>query len=177
MKGRSTRTSSRPSTDKITVQNPKSLEHSVLRDALLPSLLASLSKNVKSDYPQRVFEIGRVYARSKGEVSESWHLGCLVAHSQSSFTEAKMYLESVCRIMAGREMSAAEGQHWAFSTGRCAIAKVGRVELGHVGEMRPEVIDAFGLGVPVSGFEFDLTRLYELLKYEQAPFRDRRLSF
>ena len=154
----------RPSADKISVQNPKSLEHSVLRDALLPSLLSSLSKNVKSDYPQRIFEIGRVYNRSKGEVAESWHLGCLVAHSQSSFTEAKMYLESVCRIMAGKEMSASEARHWAFSAGRCAAAKVGRVDLGHVGEVKPEVIDAFGLGVAVSGFEVDLTRLYELLK-------------
>jgi phenylalanyl-tRNA synthetase beta chain len=154
----------RPSADKVTVLNPKSLEHSTLRDALIPTLMASLSKNVKSDYPQRVFEIGRVYARSKGEVSEAWHLGCLVAHSQSSFTEAKMYLESVSRLMAGKEVSAVEGQHWAFAPGRCAAAMVGRVNLGHVGEVRPEAIDAFGLGVPVSGFEIDLSRLYELLK-------------
>ena len=154
----------RPSSEKVAVHNPKSLEHSVLRDALIPTLMASLSKNVKSDYPQRIFEIGRVYSKARGEVSESWHLACLVAHSQSSFTEAKMFLESVCRIMAGKEASATAGQHWAFSPGRCAVAKVAKSELGHVGEVRPEVIDAFGLGVPVSGFEFDLTRLYELLK-------------
>jgi phenylalanyl-tRNA synthetase beta chain len=154
----------RPSSEKVMVQNPKSLDHSVLRDALLPTLLASLSRNVKSDYPQRIFEIGRVYTRAKGEVSESWHLGCLVAHSQSSFTEAKMFLESACRILSGKEVIASEGQHWAFSSGRCAAVKVGKVELGHVGEFRPAVISAFGLGVPVSGFEFDLSRLYELLK-------------
>jgi phenylalanyl-tRNA synthetase beta chain len=154
----------RPSTDKVTVQNPKSLEHSTLRDSLIPTLMASLSDNVKSDYPQRVFEIGRVYTRSKREVSESWHLGCLAAHSQSSFTEAKMYLESMCRLMAGKEVSAVEGQHWAFSPGRCAAVMVGRVDLGHVGEVKPEAIDSFGLGVPVSGFEIDLLQLYELLK-------------
>ncbi len=154
----------RPSSEKIAVQNPKSLEHSALRDALIPTLMASLSGNVRSDYPQRVFEIGRVYRRSGGGVSESWHLCCLVAHSQSSFTEAKMYLESTCRIITGKEASASEGQHWAFTSGRCASVSVGGVHVGHVGELRPEAIEAFGLGIPVSGFEVDLSALHELLK-------------
>jgi phenylalanyl-tRNA synthetase beta chain len=154
----------RSSTSRISVQNPKSLEHSVLRDALIPCLMASLSSNVKSDYPQRVFEIGRVFARSKDGVSESWHLACLIAHSQSTFTEAKMYLESACRLTAGKEMTAAEGGHWAFSQGRCATVWMGKEKLGEVGELGPEHITAFGLGVPVSGFEIDLSRLYELLK-------------
>jgi phenylalanyl-tRNA synthetase beta chain len=154
----------RPSADKVTVQNPRSLEHSALRDAVIPTLMASLSGNVKSDYPQRVFEIGRVFGRTKDGVSESWHLGCLVAHSLSSYTEAKMYLESACRIVAGKELTASDGVHWAFAPGRCATVKVGRDELGHVGELKPEAIEAFGLGVPVSGFEVDLSLLYELLK-------------
>jgi phenylalanyl-tRNA synthetase beta chain len=154
----------RSSADKITVQNPKSLEHSALRDAVIPTLMASLSGNVKSDYPQRVFEIGRVFSRTKSGVSESLHLGCLVAHSQSSYTEAKMYLESACRILTGKELTASEDLHWAFSPGRCASVKVGKDGLGHVGELKPEAIEAFGLGVPVSGFEVDLSLLYEHLK-------------
>jgi len=154
----------RPSAEKVVVLNPKSIEHSVLRDALVPSLMASLSGNVKSDYPQRIFEIGRVYGRAEGRVSEAWHLGCLVAHSQTSFTEAKMYLESFCRIISGGEATTGADQHWAFTAGRCASVTVKGASLGHVGEVKPEVIDAFGLGVPVSGFEIDLTALHECLK-------------
>lgn len=154
----------RSSTDKVAVQNPKSIGHSILRDALVPTLMASLSANVRSDYPQRVFEIGRVYKMSKGSVLESWHLGCLIAHAHSSYSEAKMYLESVCRILAGKEIAASEGEHWAFSPGRCASIAISKKELGQVGELTPESISAFGLGVPVSGFELDLTVLYELLK-------------
>jgi phenylalanyl-tRNA synthetase beta chain len=154
----------RPSSEKIVVLNPKSIEHSVLRDALVPSLMASLSGNVKSDYPQRIFEIGRVYARAEGRVSEAWHLGCLVAHSQASYTEAKMYLESFCRVISGTEASTEADQHWAFTTGRCARVFLKGASLGHVGEVKPEAIDAFGLGVPVSGFEIDLSALHERLK-------------
>lgn len=154
----------RPSSDKVAVQNPKSLEHSVLRDALVPTMMASLTSNVRSDYPQRIFEIGRVYSRSKVGVTEAWHLGCLVAHSQATFSEAKMYLESACRTIAGKEATASEGEHWAFATGRCASVRVDKREIGHVGELKPRAIQAFGLGVPVSGFEFDLTIMYELLR-------------
>jgi len=154
----------RPSSEEIVVLNPKSIEHSVLRDALMPGLMASLSENVKSDYPQRIFEIGRVYARAEGRVSESWHLGCLVAHSQASYTEAKMYLESFCRIISGTEATTEADEHWAFAKGRCAGVTVGGAKLGHVGEVKPEAIDAFGLGVPISGFEIDLSALHERLK-------------
>jgi phenylalanyl-tRNA synthetase beta chain len=154
----------RSSSARIKVQNPRSIEHSALRDALLPTLMAALSGNVKSDYPQRVFEVGRVFARTKHGVSESWHLGCLVAHSHSSYTEAKMYLESACRTIIGKEATTPEETHWAFASGRCAGVSLGDAQLGYVGEVKPESIEAFGLGVPVSGFEVDLTQLFELLK-------------
>jgi phenylalanyl-tRNA synthetase beta chain len=126
--------------------------------------MSSLSGNVRSDYPQRVYEIGRVYSRSKDGISESWHLGCLLAHSQSSFTEAKMHVEAAILVIAGKEVVSSEGQHWAFAPGRCASLRVGEVELGHVGEVKPEAVDSFGLGVPVSGFELELSRLYQLLQ-------------
>ena len=153
----------RPSDRKIVVREPRSLEHSVLRDCLIPNLMAALSRNGKSDYPQRVFEIGRVYARAEGGVSETWHLGCLVAHSQASYSEAKMYLESVCRTLAGKELVAEESGHWAFAAGRCAAVGMAGQPLGHVGELKPEAIDAFGLKVPVSGFELDLSALHKQL--------------
>jgi len=152
----------RSPSEKVTVQNPRSLEHSVLRDALLPTLMASLSGNVKSDYPQRIFEIGRVFARSKESVSESWHLGCLVAHSQASFTEAKMYLGSFSQVMTGEEVATSEAEHWAFTTGRCASVEIRGNQLGFAGEVKPEALEEFGLKVPVSGFEIDLTRFFEL---------------
>ena len=149
---------------RVAVLNPKSLDHSLLRDDLLPPLMAALSGNVKSDYPQRIFEIGRVYRRSKETISEAWHLGGLVAHAQSTFTEAKMYLESACRTLAGMELDSKGSKHWAFSPGRCAEVTAEGVPVGYVGEVEPRALAAFGIGVPVSGFELDLSVLYELLK-------------
>ena len=154
----------RPADGRVRVRDPKSADHSILRDALLPILLASLSSNVKSDYPQRVFEIGRVYQRTGDKISESWHLGCLVAHSQATYSEAKMFLEAACRTLSGKSAATTASDHWAFSPGRTASIQLGRRPLGYVGEVKPESLDAFGIRVPVSGFEIDLSGLFERLK-------------
>jgi len=150
--------------NRIGVENARSMEHSVLRDSLLPSLMAFLGRNVKEEYPQKVFELGRVYLRRGRAVSEEWRLGCLLAHSQSSYTEAKMHLESFLWLMAGKEATTRPSNHWAFSPGRSASVSLGRLTLGQVGEVRPEAINSFQLGVPVSGFEVNVSSIFERLK-------------
>lgn len=147
--------------NKIQVENPRSEEHSLLRDSLIPSLMAALARNVKDEYPQRVFEIGRVYLRDKRAVHEEWRLCCLIAHSQSTYTEAKMHLESVVGLIVGREASTRPATHWAFATGRCAAASIGGPTIGHVGEVKPEAVSSFQLGVPVSGFELRLPPIFK----------------
>lgn len=154
----------RSAAEKVAVQDPRSIEHSVLRDALIPSLMSALASNVRSEYPQRVYEVGRVYGKQRSGVLESWHLGCLIAHSQATYSEAKMHLESACSILTGKEVVTKAGKHWAFMPGRTASVSVGGVEIGHIGEVGPEALESFGLRVPVSGFELDLTALHELLK-------------
>jgi phenylalanyl-tRNA synthetase beta chain len=154
----------RPSGSKVAVHDPRTQEHSILRDSLLPSLSAALSGNVKEDYPQRVFEIGRVYARVGEGVDESWNLGCLIAHAQSSYTEAKMYLEAAIGALVGKEVLTKPLTHWAFSEGRAASVSVDGTTVGAVGELKPEALAAFGLTVPVSGFEVNLSLVLKLLK-------------
>jgi phenylalanyl-tRNA synthetase beta chain len=126
--------------------------------------MATLTRNVKEEYPQRVFEIGRVYLRERGTVAEEWRLACLIAHSQTSYTEAKTYLESLVRLMSGKEAATQPSQHWAFASGRCGAVSLGGVSIGHVGELTPESVVSFQLGVPVSGFEIRLSPIYERLK-------------
>jgi phenylalanyl-tRNA synthetase beta chain len=142
----------------IRVEGPRTLEHSILRDSVLPSLMQALSRNVKEPYPQRVFEIGRVYLRTRDGVEEAWHLGCLTAHSSSSFTEAKTYLEAICRTLVGVSAETDPAEHWAFAPGRCAAVSIKGKALGHLGEVEPAAVASFGLDVPVAGFEVDLSR-------------------
>jgi phenylalanyl-tRNA synthetase beta chain len=149
----------------LSVEEPKSSERSVLRDTVLPSLLGALSANVKEEYPQKVFEIGRVFERKGSLAAESWNLACVIAHSHASFTEAKAQLESMLGTLAGASAGTPPVSHWAFSDGRAASIVVGGERMGVIGEVKPEALVAFGLGVPASAFELSLSQLSKRLKY------------
>ncbi|MDG6914748.1 MAG: phenylalanine--tRNA ligase subunit beta [Nitrososphaerota archaeon] len=146
----------RSSEARLEVDNPRTAEHSLLRDSLLPSLMAVLGRNTKNEYPQRVYEVGTVFRRSGGRVVESTSLAALSAHSSSSFTEAKMHLEALVRRQLGEAAETRPAGHWAFAEGRCAEVVVKGVTIGHVGEVKPGALAAFGLGVGVCGFELGL---------------------
>jgi phenylalanyl-tRNA synthetase beta chain len=148
----------RSSSSGLEVENPRTVEHSLMRDSLLPSLMAVLQRNTKNEYPQRVFEAGKVFLRSGAGVSEGTSIAALSAHSSSSFTEAKMHLEALVKKHFGGDAETRPALHWAFAEGRCAEALLKGVSLGHVGEVKPSALAAFGLDVPVCGFELDLSK-------------------
>lgn len=148
---------SRAGDSRIEVENPRTLEHHILRDSLLPSLMSTLARNVKATYPQKVFEVGRVYLREGSSIVEAPRLAAVVAHSSSSFSEAKMYLEALLREHLGAPIQTRVSQHWAFAEGRCAEVLVKGNRIGYVGELEPSAVAAFGLEVPAAGFEIDLS--------------------
>lgn len=150
---------SRPSQDKIEVENPRTIEHSLLRDSILPSLLSVLSRSINAVYPQKVFEVGRVFTRKSTGIVEQPRLGALVAHSSSSFSEAKMYLEALAKEKFRGTLTTTRGSHWAFAEGRCAEVHLDGIKIGQIGELKPSAVAAFGLDVPVAGFEIDLLGL------------------
>jgi phenylalanyl-tRNA synthetase beta chain len=156
---------SRSQENKVEVENPRTSEHHILRDAIVPSLMSVLSRNVNAVYPQRIFEVGKVYLGEEDEdggrrVREAHHLGALTAHSSSSFSEAKMYLEALVREHSGEgKLGSRAGVHWAFAEGRCAEVSLDGRAIGHLGEVKASVLAAFGLDVPVAGFEVDLSVL------------------
>ncbi len=147
----------------IRVMNPKSIEHSLLRDSLIPSLLSVLSRNLKEEYPQRIYEVGRVFSRKGNTFDEHWNLCMMLSHSKASYSEAKSYLASFLNTCIGIKTSTEPSSHWAFSEGRTASILVSERETGVIGEVKPEALECFGIYTPVSGFEINLTMLYNML--------------
>jgi phenylalanyl-tRNA synthetase beta chain len=147
---------SRSPDSRIEVENPRTIEHSVLRDSILPSLMAVLSRNVQATYPQKVYEVGRVFLREGPRVVERPRLSALAAHSSCSFSEAKMYLEALTSAHLGESIQTRPGFHWAFAEGRCAEVLVKAQSIGYLGEVDPSALAAFGLDVPAAGYEIDL---------------------
>jgi phenylalanyl-tRNA synthetase beta chain len=145
----------------LKVDGAKSAEHEILRDTLIPSLLNSLSYNVHEEYPQKLFEIGKVFQCSNG-INEYWSLGVVVAHNNSGYTEAKAILQTLLKTGFGKTAVTKATTHPMFINGRCANINVDDKYLGIIGEITPLAIDNFKIRVPVVAFELNLSSFLQI---------------
>ncbi len=145
----------------LSVENPKTTEHETLRPKLLPSLLDVLSRNIHEEYPQRIFEIGKVFTAGKGGVAvdETFHLGVTIAHSQTNYSEVKSYMTSFLSQAFGIESRTVANADAIFIEGRAAEIRAGERAIGIIGEISPSVLENFGLRTLVSGYEVDLKQI------------------
>lgn len=144
--------------DAVAVVGSKSEEHEILRSSLLPSLLRSLSHNIHEEYPQRLFEIGKVFSLDEDPV-ESWSLCSVLAHDEADYTEGKSIVQTLMGVGLGKELEAHSATIPTFLEGRGAYLYVADTKIGIIGEISPLIIENFKIRVPVAAFEIDLTKL------------------
>lgn len=139
-------------------------EYNTLRNSLFVSLLKNLSENQHNEYPQNIFEIGRVfdYGQTETGIVEREHLTIALCHDQVDFTQIKQVLDVLMRSM-GLEVKIKDAKHASFILGRVGEIIVQGKKLGVIGEIHPQVLENWGLAVPVVGLELDLEELYELV--------------
>lgn len=142
------------------VNATKSSEHEVLRDMLLPSLLKSLSRNIHEEYPQKLFEIGKIFEWGQN-INEYWSLGAVVAHNTADYTEIKSILQTLLKQSFGKSVTTEVAAHPVFINGRCASIIVNDECVGMLGEISPFAIDNFKLRVPVAAFELNISKLLQ----------------
>jgi phenylalanyl-tRNA synthetase beta chain len=150
----------RINSDVIQVVESKSLEHTVLRDAIIPGILENLSKNIHEQYPQKLFETGIVF--SKGNpVQEDIHLAVISAHTDANFSEIKSIIQSSLKIGFNIESDTKTSSHPIFLEGKTANILVNNKIVGILGEIDSKVIGNFKIreGVKVVGFEIKLSGL------------------
>jgi phenylalanyl-tRNA synthetase beta chain len=146
----------------ISVNSTKSSEYEVLRDSLIPSLLQTLSHNIHQEYPQKLFEIGKVFQLSN-ELDEHWNVGVLIAHNTASYTEAKSTMQELLNGCFGPKYAnmvfTSANYNSMFIEGRCANIILNEKNIGTIGEITPVALENFKLRVPVTAFELNMTSL------------------
>ncbi len=146
--------------DIIQVVESKSLEHTILRDAIMPGLLDTLSKNIHEQYPQKLFETGTVF--SKGNpIQEDMHLAGISAHKDANFSEIKSILQTSLKIGFNIDTETKTASHLPFSKGKTAYILENNKIVGILGEIDSKVIGNFKIReqVKVVGFEIKLSGL------------------
>ena len=120
-----------------------------------------LSINQSVEFPQKIFELGKVtipdLAKETRTRDEEW-LVAVTAHPAANFSEIKSALDS---FMANFdvEWQIKETSHPSFIEGRVGKIIVDATEVGIVGEVNPLVLEAWKLENPTAAFELNFHAL------------------
>ena len=147
----------------VEVDNVMSQNFSALRQWILPSLLRVETASNRAFYPHRMFEAGEVArpdpSQSIGSRTVTL-LGGMIAHADAHFSEAHSCLDTLFYYM-NHSYSLEPIQHPSFLAGRAGGIVSGGIQVGVIGELHPEVLERWQIGVPAVAFEIDLTELAE----------------
>jgi len=139
----------------ISVLDSKSLEHTILRDSLLPGLIDNLAKNIHESYPQKLFEIGTIFNKTTS-VTEETHLCAVSSHKDANFSEIKSILQSVIQSIFGKTCETKTTTYPTFEKGHAANITVNGKIIGIIGEISKSTKDNFKLREPIVSFEVKL---------------------
>jgi len=162
--------------DALDIQNPLSIDMSVMRNSLWPGLITNLSHNLKRQQNDiRLFEIGKVFSSHKKIPDEKLVISGLVygnRHSEQwgeetrslDFYDVKGHLEDMFnqfQIMGN--ISFKKVKHSMLCPGKSASIRLKNKTIGFVGELNPEISNELKLDSNPVMFELD----YDALKMNQ----------
>lgn len=151
----------------VEIENPKVVTMTCLRNCLLPSLMEFLSNNKSVEFPQKIFEVGKVtFIDESCETKvrdEDW-LAAATSHVNANFSEIKAVLDAFLKNL-NVPWSIQPVDHPSFIEGRVGSIVVNGEKIGVVGEIHPKLLEAWRLENPTSAFEINLNKMRKNVNY------------
>ena len=180
--------------DMIDLQNPISIEMSVMRNSLWPGLLNNLSHNIKRQHKNiKIFEIGKRFTSKKGRPLETNVIAGLIYGSRRleswaydkkalDFYDLKGHLEDLFSVFSLEQIKYEPVSHPMLCPGVAADIKLKNKKIGIIGMLNPELSNDMKLEQDPFVFEidFDCLELPGLMSFsssEYYPSSRRDLSF
>jgi phenylalanyl-tRNA synthetase beta chain len=148
----------------------KNSEYEVLRTSLVPSMINTLSVNIHEKYPQKIFEIGKIFGTDGNSVKESWSLCAAIAHDNADYSETKSNLESTFKYCFDKSVSTPRIQIPYFLDGHSALILMDTKSIGCIGEVHPQVLENFSMRTLVGMFEIDISQIINILNLANRYF-------
>jgi phenylalanyl-tRNA synthetase beta chain len=153
--------------DLLEILDPVSEGYNSLRSWILPCLMSTLKENRNHEYPQKLFEMGNVFKKdmTKSALADEFtRLGIVLAGPSANYTQARQIVDYLLKML-GVESDVVESALGCFLPGRCGrvVLKDGK-KVAYIGEVHPQVLENFGMEMPVCAFELNLTELWEVVK-------------
>ena len=143
----------------VEVDNVMSLTHACLRPSILPCLLRVEALSPRVFYPHLLFEAGEVARVDlKADVGSRTvlSLAAISAHPGANFSEMHSYLDLLMYYMVW-PYNLEPVSHPSFLDGRVGRIRCQGQMVGYIGEFHPEVLEAWQIDMPTSGFELEIT--------------------
>ena len=149
----------------LEIANPTSAEFNTLRSWIIPSLMDVLNRNKHNEYPQNIFDIGKCFkenSKTETNTEEFTRLGVMLCDAETDFTKAKQILDYLFRMLE-LEYKVEDTECSSFIPGRVGRVSVNGKKVAYIGEINPIVLDNWEIDMPVSGFELNLTDIFEII--------------
>lgn len=149
----------------IPLANALTKDYNSLRSWMIPNMLKILSENKHHEYPQEIFEVGRIFKEGKSEtgIVEDQRLVIAICSPTSDFTQIKQFLDLLFGAM-DKEYSASAVDHSSFIPGRVARISYEAENIAYLGEIHPQVLENWNIIMPTSVLELNLTQLWRQIK-------------
>ena len=162
----------------LRLRNPLQADRCILRPTLLPSLLTIAAENLKHERAVRLFESARIYLPAEDELPREVNaLGIVLAglreplgrfsatdKSELDFFDLKGMFEALLSRLGASTLEFRRIDSTVLHPGRAAGLFAGDVQIGILGELRPDRALAFGIEAPrVAVAEIDLDALQEFV--------------
>jgi phenylalanyl-tRNA synthetase beta chain len=148
--------------DFIEVEDSKT-ERNVLRMDMLTNLLQILSENSDAGYPQKIFEMGRVFSKddsSEMGVMEEERLAIAMVDEKMNFTDLKQVVDYLFKML-DIEYTIKDSENNNYIAGRVGEIIVKSKSVGFIGEIAPRVLKNWKIKMPTAAIEIDLGWLFQ----------------
>ncbi len=169
----------------LKLRNPLTQDHTVVRTALLPSLLEVVARNFRNGVRDVwVFELGRIYRQGKvGDMTstEPRRLGIVITGNaypvrwnlpketgQADFFALKGIVERLLNWLGVSDVIFERGEHPTLHPHRTTVVKLGDEAMGFLGEIHPRLAQAHDLPQPVYAAELDFEALAKHARRQRA---------
>jgi len=154
------------------LQNPLSIEMSVMRNSLLPGLINNLMHNLKRQHKNiRLLEIGKVFTGTKNKIIESEKISALIyglrnqeqwGYSSNSvdYYDMKGHLDILFESLnIYKSITYKKTKHKMLHPGKSAQIVFNNKIIGHIGCLNPEIVLDLNLKNEPIVFEIDYSIL------------------
>ncbi|MBQ6324746.1 MAG: phenylalanine--tRNA ligase subunit beta [Clostridia bacterium] len=156
-----------PRRNVVKLRNPLGEDTSVMRTTLVPSMLNTVAANLNRNIPGgMLFELSKVFvpAEKAGELPAEKAALCIAAYGEGVDFYTVKNIVTWLLAKFGVQASIAAGGDSYYHPGRKAIMAVGSTRLAALGEIHPDVAEAFDIKGRVIVAEVDLDALRPLEK-------------